>query len=125
MKIHLTVDAKECPYWNYTDHTCFHTCGTCTCAEDGNGIKYGELPGVMIDKDRYCLVGECDIKAEIVGAIDRANPVTAYWGIKKTFRGEGIYTCSNCNASVKYSIPVHVSALPERCPICKAVMVNV
>lgn len=56
MKIHIAVEADDCPYWDYASHTPSHTCGSCECLWEGNNIHNVHL-GVMIGKDRYCLLG--------------------------------------------------------------------
>lgn len=121
MQIHLTVDARECSYWNYENHTCTHTCRGCTCMSEGNHLSLcGDLSGVKIGEDRYCLLGDVEVKAKIIEAINRPDPIKAYWGRKITSRNEYIYTCSNCGCEVKHVVCIDM----DRCPLCKAIMIK-
>ena len=54
MKIHMVVDAEECPYWDYSNHTCRHTCNSCRCMEEGNTLDGVREGGLRIGDDRYC-----------------------------------------------------------------------
>lgn len=68
MKIHITVEAEECTYWDYENHKPGHTCGSCECLWEGNNIDNAKF-GIMIDGDRYCTMG-CPIYAEMVKSLE-------------------------------------------------------
>ena len=67
--VHLVIKAEECPYWNYDNQTCTHTCGCCYDLENGNSIKTVHC-GVMIDGNRYCML-DCDVYGEILKSLKK------------------------------------------------------
>lgn len=71
MNLICTVNAKECSYWNYDDHTRTHDCNSCNCQSEGNtidNVKYG----IMVNRDRYCML-DADVDAKILNGIKRRN----------------------------------------------------
>lgn len=71
MKINITVEAEECPYWNYETHTPGHTCGSCDCFWEGNTIHNVHY-GVMVGKDRYCLL-DCKVYPKILESVKESD----------------------------------------------------
>lgn len=67
MKIQLEVQAEKCPYWNYENQTCRHTCKGCEELPKGNTIETIQC-GVMIDGNRYCML-DVDIYGEILKSV--------------------------------------------------------
>lgn len=74
--IHLTIKADECPYWNYDNQTCRHTCGCCDDLPRGNTINtvHG---GIMIDGNRYCMLN-CNVYGEIIQSLDKEEKIKEY-----------------------------------------------
>lgn len=67
-KVHVTINAEPCPYWDYSEHKARHSCQSCTSDRIGNNIDNADY-GVMINGDKYCTIG-ANVKADIVDAID-------------------------------------------------------
>lgn len=67
MRINLSIEVDECPYWNYENHTRTHDCHSCHCYSEGNSLENAHC-GVMIDGNRYCTL-QCDIFAELVNVL--------------------------------------------------------
>ena len=74
--IHLIIQARQCPYWNYENQTCKHTCRGCDNLSQGNTIDT-ICCGVMIDGDRYCML-DYDINAEIIKSLERKENIKKY-----------------------------------------------
>ena len=68
MKIQIEVNAQKCPYWNYENQTCTHTCGGCEDLPKGNTIDTVQC-GVMVDGNRYCMIG-VDIYGKILEKVE-------------------------------------------------------
>ena len=74
--IHLVIKAEECPYWNYDNQTCKHTCGGCYDLSYGNTIDTIHC-GVMIDGDRYCMLN-CNVHGEIIKSLRKEERIEKY-----------------------------------------------
>ena len=74
--IHLIIKAEKCPYWNYENQTCRHTCGGCEELPKGNTIETIQC-GAMIDGDRYCLL-DCNVYGEIIKSLKKEKQVEEY-----------------------------------------------
>ena len=66
--INLVVEAEECPYWNYDDHACRHTCQSCRCMEEGNNLENSEY-GIRVGSDRYCTL-HSNVHGELVNVLN-------------------------------------------------------
>lgn len=70
-KITIDVEPKRCSYWDYQKHDLSswngHTCGSCTCLENGNSYDAAKY-GVMVGEDRYCML-EAGVHAALVDAV--------------------------------------------------------
>lgn len=75
-EINLVIKAEECPYWNYENQTCPHTCRDCHCLREGNNINNAEF-GVMIDGNRYCTLS-CDVYGEIIKTLNKKEKIKKY-----------------------------------------------
>lgn len=74
--IHITIKAEECPYWNYDNQTCRHTCHGCDNLPQGNTINTIHC-GVMINGNRYCML-HCDIYGEIIKSLKKEEQIKKY-----------------------------------------------
>ena len=74
--IHLVIKAEECPYWDYDNQTCRHTCGCCEDLSRGNTMEtvHG---GVMIDGNRYCMLN-CDVYGEVIKSLRKEERIKKY-----------------------------------------------
>lgn len=74
--IHITIKAEECPYWDYDNQTCRHTCGCCDDLPKGNTMDtvHG---GIMIDGNRYCMLN-CDVYGEIIKSLNKEERINKY-----------------------------------------------
>ena len=55
MKINITIEVEDCPYWNYDEHKPEHTCVGCECLWEGNTIHNANY-GMMVGMNRYCTI---------------------------------------------------------------------
>ena len=69
MKINITIEIQDCPYWNYDEHKPKHTCRGCECLWEGNTIRNANY-GVMVGIDRYCTI-DSKIYNELVEKLEQ------------------------------------------------------
>lgn len=74
--IHLVIKAEECPYWNYDNQTCRHTCGCCEDLPKGNTVNTVHS-GIMIEGNRYCML-YCDIYGEVIKSLNKEEQIKKY-----------------------------------------------